>query len=148
MKIIFSCDWEFFSTNWEKILLNLIGNGALFWPLRHPKKIPGCPATALISVVATFNFDQIFKKKKKKKKRTLCPVTVLVDSQVSDRYPWATCFLKGQSKMHCSKCCFLLMMAMVELILKKKCKFLAKFKINKNIYLDFDMTFLVLNLIQ
>ena len=28
-----------------------------------------------------------------KKKTTLCPVTVLVDSQVSDRCPWATCFL-------------------------------------------------------
>ena len=27
-----------------------------------------------------------------KKKKTLCPVTVLVDSQVSDRCPWATCF--------------------------------------------------------
>ena len=26
------------------------------------------------------------------KKTTLCPVTVLVDSQVSDRCPWATCF--------------------------------------------------------
>ena len=40
------------------------------------------------------------------------------------------------------------MMVMVELILKKKkCKFLAKFKININIYLDFDMTFPVSNLI-
>ena len=38
-----------------------------------------------------FNFDQIFKKNNKK--TTLCPVTVLVDSQVSDRCPWATCFL-------------------------------------------------------
>ena len=27
-----------------------------------------------------------------RKKQTLCPVTVLVDSQVSDRCPWATCF--------------------------------------------------------
>ena len=27
-------------TNWEKIFLNLIGNAALFGPLRHPKKIP------------------------------------------------------------------------------------------------------------
>ena len=26
-----------------------------------------------------------------KKKTTLCAVTVLVDSQVSDRCPWATC---------------------------------------------------------
>ena len=26
-------------------------------------------------------------------KKTLCPVTVLVDSQVSDRCPWATCFV-------------------------------------------------------
>ena len=25
-------------------------------------------------------------------KNTLCPVTVLADSQVSDRCPWATCF--------------------------------------------------------
>ena len=40
MKIIFSCDWEIFSPDWEKIHLNLIGNGALFRPLRHPKKIP------------------------------------------------------------------------------------------------------------
>ena len=28
----------------------------------------------------------------KKEKKSLCPVTVLVDSQVSDRCPWATCF--------------------------------------------------------
>ena len=35
------------------------------------------------------SFDQILKKKHKKK---LCPVTLLVDSQVSDRCPWATCF--------------------------------------------------------
>ena len=27
------------------------------------------------------------------KKKTFCPVTVLVDSQVSDRCPWATCCL-------------------------------------------------------
>ena len=39
-KIIFSSDWEFFSSNWEKCHLNCIGNGALFRPLRHPKKIP------------------------------------------------------------------------------------------------------------
>ena len=26
-------------------------------------------------------------------KKLLCPVTVLVDSQVSDRCPWATCLL-------------------------------------------------------
>ena len=26
-----------------------------------------------------------------KKTKTLCPVTVLVDSQVSNRCPWATC---------------------------------------------------------
>ena len=32
------------------------------------------------------------KKKKKKKKKTLCQLTVLVDAQVSDRCPWATCF--------------------------------------------------------
>ena len=29
---------------------------------------------------------------KKNQKTTLCPVTVLVDSQVSDLCPWATCF--------------------------------------------------------
>ena len=27
------------------------------------------------------------------KKKSLCPVTILVDSQVSDRCPWATCYL-------------------------------------------------------
>ena len=27
------------------------------------------------------------------KKKSLCPVPVLVDSQVSDSCPWATCFL-------------------------------------------------------
>ena len=35
-----SFDWEFFSSNWEKSHPNCIGNGALFRPLRHPKKIP------------------------------------------------------------------------------------------------------------
>ena len=36
----------------------------------------------------------MFKKtNKKKKKKTLCPVNVLVDSQVSDRCPWATCLM-------------------------------------------------------
>ena len=25
--------------------------------------------------------------------KSLCPVTILVDSQVSDRCPWATCFI-------------------------------------------------------
>ena len=34
----------------------------------------------------------------KKCNNSLCPVTVLVDSQVSDRCPWATCF-----------CCFFLL---------------------------------------
>ena len=34
------CDWDFFSSNWEKSHLICIGNGALFRPLRHPKKIP------------------------------------------------------------------------------------------------------------
>ena len=37
-----SFDWDFFSSNWEKSHPNCIGNGALFRPLRHPKKIPGC----------------------------------------------------------------------------------------------------------
>ena len=40
-KIIFSCDWEFFSPNWKKSHLNFIGNGALIRPLRHLKKNPG-----------------------------------------------------------------------------------------------------------
>ena len=31
---------EFFSADWEKSHLNSIGNGALFRPLRLPKKIP------------------------------------------------------------------------------------------------------------
>ena len=26
-------------------------------------------------------------------KKSLCPVTVLVDSQMSDRCPWATCYI-------------------------------------------------------
>ena len=29
--------------------------------------------------------------KKKYKNKSLCPVTILIDSQVSDRCPWATC---------------------------------------------------------
>ena len=29
---------------------------------------------------------------KKEEKNSLCPVTVLVNSQVSDHCPWATCF--------------------------------------------------------
>ena len=35
-----SFDWEFLSSNWEKSHPNCIGNGALFRPLRHQKKIP------------------------------------------------------------------------------------------------------------
>ena len=31
---------------------------------------------------------------KKNKKKSLCPLTVLVDSQVSDRCPCATCYYK------------------------------------------------------
>ena len=31
-----------------------------------------------------------------RKKQTLCPVTVLVDSQVSDRCPWATCWFSHE----------------------------------------------------
>ena len=53
LKIIFSFDWEFFSSNWEKCHLNCIGNGALFRPLRHPKKIPGLPFLS----VSMENFD-------------------------------------------------------------------------------------------
>ena len=33
------------------------------------------------------------KKKKINKNKSLCPVTILVDSQVSDRCPSATCYL-------------------------------------------------------
>ena len=47
-------------------------------------------ATALISVVATQASSILMRKNKTK---TLCPVTVLVDSQESDRCPWATCFI-------------------------------------------------------
>ena len=36
--------------------------------------------------------------KKKKKKNSLCPVTVLVDTQVSDRCPWATCLEDGSKR--------------------------------------------------
>ena len=32
------------------------------------------------------------------KKKPLCPVTVLVDSQVSDHCPWATCFKTPRHK--------------------------------------------------
>ena len=38
--MIFCCNWEIFSANWEKSHLNSIGKGAEFRPLRHPKKIP------------------------------------------------------------------------------------------------------------
>ena len=45
--------------------------------------------TTLLSILIRFS-------KKKTKKKTLCPVTVLVDSQVSDHCPWATCSLPKQ----------------------------------------------------
>ena len=35
-------------------------------------------------------------KKKQTKKQPLCPVTVLVDSQVSDHCPWATCWFSHE----------------------------------------------------
>ena len=35
-----------------------------------------------------------------KKKTTLCPVTVLIDSQVSDRCPWATCPILNMRNVH------------------------------------------------
>ena len=53
---------------------------------------------SVFSVVATPASSILIRssvKKKQKKKnniKTLCPVTVLVDSQVSDRCPWATCY--------------------------------------------------------
>ena len=60
---------------------------------------PGMFKKSIFSVVATPASDLKKKKKikikikrkKKNKIKTLCPVTVLVDSQLSDRCPWATC---------------------------------------------------------
>ena len=46
---------------------------------------------SIFSVVATSASSILIRSLKEKKK--LCPVTVLVDSQVSDRCPWATCFV-------------------------------------------------------
>ena len=37
------------------------------------------------------------KKKKINKNKSLCPVTILVDSQMSDRCPWATCLNFSES---------------------------------------------------
>ena len=55
---------------------------------------------SIFSVVATQASSILIrsskKKKKKKKKNTLCPVTVLVDSQVSDRCPWASFHVSHQ----------------------------------------------------
>ena len=48
LKINFSCDWEFLPPDRAKSHLNLIGNGALFQPLRHSKKIPGEPSINLL----------------------------------------------------------------------------------------------------
>ena len=45
---------------------------------------------SIFSVVATPASSILIRHSKKKK---LCPVTVLVDSQVSDRCPWAACCL-------------------------------------------------------
>ena len=42
--------------------------------------------------------------KKKQKKKTLCPVTLHVDSQVSDRCPWATCFIAQLASHFCFAC--------------------------------------------
>ena len=49
---------------------------------------------SIFSVVATQASSILIRssKQKQKKKKTLCPVIVLVDSQVSDYCPWATCF--------------------------------------------------------
>ena len=46
---------------------------------------------SIFSVVAT-PASSILIRFSKQPKKTLCPVTVLVDSQVSDCCPWATCF--------------------------------------------------------
>ena len=44
---------------------------------------------------SSFLIRSSIKKKKKKKKKKIFPVTVLVDSQVSDRCPWATCYVSA-----------------------------------------------------
>ena len=51
---------------------------------------------SIFSVVATPASSILIRSSKKKK----CPVTVLVDSQVSDRCPWATCH---KNDVHLSK---------------------------------------------
>ena len=48
------------------------------------------PASSIL--IRSSSFLVVKKKKKKKKKKKLCPMTVLVDSRVSDRCPLATCF--------------------------------------------------------
>ena len=59
-----------------------------------------CPLVfekSIFSVVATRASSILIRSSKEKKtlkKRPLCLVTVLVDSQVSDRCPWATCYIK------------------------------------------------------
>ena len=49
-------------------------------------------ATPASSILIRFSKKNKTKKQQQQKRKTLCPVTVLVDSQVSDRCPWATCF--------------------------------------------------------
>ena len=53
----------------------------------------------IFSVVATQASSILISssKKKQKKKQPLCPETVLVDSHVSDRCPWATCLYLTRS---------------------------------------------------
>ena len=59
-----------------------------------------CLKKTIFSVVATQASSILIRslKKKKKKKKKKSPVTVLVDSQVSDRCPWATFFFKSVSR--------------------------------------------------
>ena len=55
---------------------------------------------SIFSVVATpasSTLIRFSKKKQTNKINTLCPVTVLVDSQVSDCCPWATCYHLDES---------------------------------------------------
>ena len=56
------------------------------------KSIFSVVATQVSSILIRSSSSSSYKKKEKKKKKILCPVTVFVDSQVSDRCPLATCF--------------------------------------------------------
>ena len=61
------------------------------------KSIFSVVATPASSTLIRFSKKKKKQTKKKTKKTTLCPVTVLVDSQVSDCCPWATCYHLDES---------------------------------------------------